>query len=152
MLSFQSEKWPDIKRDFEPLGRLNFAECQIAEGQRPYALDETTIDALDKLGMVHFTTARQGQQLVGYVFNMVMPRHLQFEAKCSQQIGLYLLPEYRKGVNGLKLLAEDESYMRALGVQKMYRGDTIGKDLGPLFKRAGWLPVETVYTKWVENG
>lgn len=138
-----------MKREFSELARKNFEECQIAEGKCDYSLDEQAFDNLDAQGFLHITTARHWSKMAGYVLTVMMPRHLQFEARCSQQIGMYLLPQHRKGTNGLKLLAQDEALMRRMGVQKMYRGHTMAKNLEPLFRRGGWQEVETVYTKWI---
>lgn len=149
MITFHSETWADVKDEFDELGRKNFEECKIAEGRKPYSLYHGAFDFLDEQGLVHVTTARDGGRLVGYILTILSQRHLQFEAFCSQSIGIFLMPEFRKGGNGLKLLENDEKFLRLLGVEKMYAGYTIEKDLGPLFIRRGWKGTEMHYTKWV---
>ncbi len=149
-MNFQSESWFHVKPDFDVLGKMNFEECKISE--LPYSLDHVFFDWAADNDMVHVTTAREDGKLVGYILSIITPRHIQYEAKCSQQIGMYLHPDYRvKGLHGLKLMQEDEVNLRKKGVQRMYGGFTVAKDLGPLFKRRGWKKAEEHYTKWIAN-
>lgn len=149
MLKYASETWAQVRDEFDELGRRNFEECKIAEGRRPYNLAREAFNWLDAEGMVHVTTARNDGKLVGYVLTVLQARHLQFDAFCSQTIGMYMLPAYRKGLNAVRMMEMDEQYMRGLGVDKMYGGCTHEKELAPLFIRRGWVPAETHYHKWI---
>lgn len=148
-VTFACELWADAKHEFDALGAMNFAECGIAEGMRPYSLNHALFDWAETQDMVNLTTARQGGKLVGYVLSIITPRHIQYEACCSQQIGMFLHPDYRKGSIGIKLMQEDEENLRKRGVQKLYGGFTMDKDLGALFRRRGWKLTEVHYSKWI---
>lgn len=146
---YASETWAQVESEFDELGRLSFAECNTSSGKRTYAPDYDVLRAMDKDGSLHVTTARDDGKLVGYILSVVTKRHIQYNASVSQVLSMYLLPEHRKGRNGIKLMKCDEQNMRRLGVEEMNGGFTISKDLFTLFKREGWKPMETVYTKWL---
>lgn len=149
MITFRSETWEDVKDEFDELGRKNFEECNIADGKTIYSLNEPFFDWLGDMGLIQVTTAREDGKLIGYILNFLSPRHPLFDAFTSQQVGMYLLPEKRKGMNGMKLLKADEAFLQQMGVQLGYRGDTIDKNLAPILLRSGWAKKEVFYTKWL---
>lgn len=151
MLKFDSETWSKVKDEFHDLGRRNYEECKISGGDKPYSLHQEAFDYMESEGLLHVTTARDDGKLVGYVLTVLSPRHLMFDAFVSQTIGIYLKPEYRKGLNGVRLMDADEFHMMGLGVHKMYGGYTMEKDLEPLFLKRGWVLHEKHYTKAIRS-
>lgn len=147
MITYQAEPWSQVEAEFDELGRMNFEECRVSDNKRPYALDHSTLRALGK--DVHLTTARDEERLIGYILSVISPKHLQYEACCSQHIGFYVHPDYRNQNIGMKLLKEDENFLKSMGVEKMYGGFTMEVDLSPLFMRRGWKEAEKIYVKWI---
>lgn len=75
--------------------------------------------ALEDLGMLLLLAAYDGDQLVGYSMNFVMP-HLHYAdlSVCSNDL-LYLKPTHRKGRAGLLLLAQTREHAKARGARLM---------------------------------
>lgn len=149
MITYQQEAWSKVAPEFDKLGVLNYVEADISGGKEAYDLDHESLRYLDEGGMVNITTARAWDVLVGYALSVVTPRHMQFKRKAAQYLGIYMLPEYRFGLAGLKLLREDEKALRAKGAEVIYGGFAQGKNLQVLFDRLGWQMAESTYVKWV---
>jgi GNAT superfamily N-acetyltransferase len=149
MIIFASEQWRDMRHEFDVLGEASFKECDNGGGYFPYAPDYETLDYMDNDGSLHMTTARDDGRLVGYVMSAIQQRHLQFKACASQCISVYLLPEFRHGLTGVKMMNYDQESLRKLGVEMMYGGYTLNKNLAPLFEKGGWQEVERIYVKYL---
>lgn len=148
-MMYASETWEDVEREFDKLGRDNFEECGVGGGVWKYDLSHEILRELSKSGNVHVTTIRDKGVLVGYVLSVLTKRHIQYNASVSQVIGMYLKPEHRKGLNGMRLMKCDEINMKRLGVQEMNGGFTMSKDLLTLFKRRKWSPMEISMRKCI---
>lgn len=144
---FASETWAQVEPEFDALGLKSFEETGIGDGRVEYGPDYENLRELGDI--VHVVSARENGKLVGYVLSLVVPRHLQYKAKVSQMISIYILPEYRKGLNGYNMLKFYENEMVKRNVDRIDGGFTVSKDLLTLFRRGGWNPSETIYTKWL---
>lgn len=61
------------------------------------------------------------------------------------QDGVYLAPDARIGLTGLRLIAASDQILKELGVLSVYRQSPESKPCGVLLRRAGYQIVETVY-------
>jgi ribosomal protein S18 acetylase RimI-like enzyme len=145
-LAYQEEKWTDVGHKVEELSRKQYPECDFTHGAFEFDLDMDSLNQMAENGLLHVTTARN-PEIVGYIVNVVLPRHMNFKAKHAGQLGWYVHPDYRKGGIGLNLLKTSEELLKAQGVAFLSASHTINLDASPLFHRLGWKQTEMSYTK-----
>jgi hypothetical protein len=104
---------------------------------------------LDAAGVLHISTVRGDGELVGYYANLVHP-HPHYKSTLCAFLDVYWLAfDHRKPQTAIALFCFMEDRMRELGVRKMISMTKLAHDVSPLFKRLGWKPVETAYTKLI---
>jgi hypothetical protein len=101
---------------------------------------------LEELGKLWVMTARADGVLVGYIV-MVVTRDMHYRTllRATEDIH-FLLPEYRKGLTGYRLLAKMKQAMQEKGVQTISLRTKASSDHGLLFERLGGVLHDLVYT------
>ncbi len=145
-LTYQEEPWAEVRDRINEIGKSQFPECDISHGAFEYDLDMETLNSMAESGLLHVTTART-PELIGYIVNIILPRHLNFKAKHAGQLAWYVEAQHRKGGIGLNLLKTSEELLKAQGVAFLSASHTINLDASPLFTRLGWKQTEMNYTK-----
>jgi len=146
-LTFQEESLSVVKPELEELLPGHWQEMARDQEHIPLNVAWAKYHALEALGAIHFVTARDGAQLVGYHLTLVTP-HLHSQDVLHGLVDyLYLLPEYRQGRNGINLLRAAEDGLVALGVKKIVTGVKLHHDHGSILKRLGYEPSDMIYTK-----
>jgi hypothetical protein len=102
----------------------------------------------EKLGMLHVVTARADTgKLVGYhIFVLMTHLHYRQSNTATSDI-TYLLPEHRKGFNGVKFLRFAFDSLKPLGTQRIYTNCKMHHDFGSILERLGFKEAERIYTK-----
>lgn len=144
MLRFQAERWADIAHELPPLFERHFDEIAHDRELIPLAPDWDTYLRIEAEGQLFVLTARDGQRLVGYFVAQIGPGLHNARSRMARTDMYYLLPEYRRGMNGVRLIREA---MDIMDFDKMIIQTKLDHDYGPLFKRLGFAPVETVFTR-----
>ena len=145
-ITYRQEKWQDCSEEVFALTALHFDECDISGGRHKFSPNRDEFNDLASVNLLHLTTARVGDKLVGYLVNM-LGRNMLYAAPCSYHIGWYILPEHR-GRAGIEILKASEDYLRAIGVERMHGAHTMAVDAQKVFERLGWELSEKHYTKW----
>lgn len=102
---------------------------------------------LEVRGILHIITARANGKLIGYYFALVMP-NLHYKAvKMSWSDIFFILPEYRRGLTGLKLFTETEKMLKSLGVRKSYVMTKVHLPITIIMKRMAYRFIERIYAK-----
>ena len=136
-VTFQREPLDVVLRD----GKRLFAEHLVQIGEPPDAYDTKNLplmQALDKLGALHVTTARSNGRMLGYLMAIVSPS-LEHENKREALHTAFFVSRDAPGV-GLKLQRASIEGLRARGVDQVFmragvRGS--GPRMGALYKRLG---------------
>lgn len=124
--------WQDVTPDF----------CNVELG-----FDWETYAALEETGQVHLMVARESGKIAGYHLCLAR-RHLHsIETQVATTAFFFLIPEFRSGWNGVELFRSTEVSLKSLGIQSLYVGSKITKDLSPIFLRLGYHQVETIWAK-----
>ena len=147
-ISYQVENWIDCKREIIPLVERHFYECNVGDGRKEFSLDEQSMDNMQSLGMLHLTTARNDDGLIGYIVNIII-RPLLHDGKCSYHLGWFVSETHRKSKVGVTLLKKSEEFLREFGVDRMTGMHTDQLDASAVFQRLGWKHIEHHYSKWV---
>lgn len=146
-MTFQVEDWHSCKDEMSVLWPLHWEE--VANDKDKIKLD-VWFEAYDDMSdQLHIVTARVDGKIVGYHWSIVRP-HLHYKKSLTAYTDIYfLLPEFRRGMNGVNLFKFVEESLKAIGVQKMYTASKIKLDMSKIFERLGWLEAERVYTKYI---
>lgn len=147
MVEFELAPYSVLKEEIRPL---------IVDHWQEIALDKETVkldpdwDEYDRLataGQLHLLTARVNNELVGYYVGIVKP-HLHYKNSLTAfNDVLYIKPEHRQGMVGIRLFKEIERTLKERGVQKTYMNTKAHHDFGVIMERLGYKKTETIYTK-----
>ncbi len=140
-VTFQLESWPSFWRD----GKALRDEHAKDKGEAMPDVNELQYATAWLEGHLQILTARDGLKLVGYFLSAlyVDPHHS--TEIIGKEDAYFLLPEYRKGLTGYKMLKEALGYMAAAGVKRVFVEGQ--EDKAKIFKRLGLEPSTIVYTK-----
>lgn len=107
--------------------------------------DFTQYLLMENLGTLQFVTARAAGNLVGYHSSFVSPS-LKHRGKLIGSIDMfYLLPVYRSGMTGYKMISYAVDRMVDRGVVQIVA--SVKERHAPMFERLGFLESERVYVK-----
>lgn len=116
--------------------------------------DLTAYRTMQKVGVLRIFTARLGGSsengmsvLAGYQIFFVMKHpHRKYSLEANSDI-LYLDPEVRKGLVGLKFLRWCDLELEKEGVRVIHHQVSLQKDLGALFLRMGYEAMDITFAK-----
>lgn len=146
-ITHQQERFTNIIDELPPLFVKHWEEVIDDRDVIPLAPDWQGMLQADAAGGMHIMTMRDDGKLVGYCCGLtIFPMHYSTTLHGIVDM-IYLLPEYRKGLVGSKLLDGMENIFRALQVKKVYILTKIQHDLAALLKRKGYTPEETSWSK-----
>jgi len=105
----------------------------------------------EQAGQIVYVTLRESGHLIGYIIMIVAPG-LHYETCLTAHMDiLFVDPDKRDGAGkGVFLMIDRlEKELRRRGVQRWFMGTKLHKDIGAIFKRRGFEPVEMTYSKWI---
>lgn len=148
MITYHFEKWPDFVKDAEELFPLHWEELALDKHRIRQDMDGERYLNLDKLGMLHITTARFHGVLIGYAVNFLMT-HMHYKSSGLMAIAdmYFLLPEFRKGNCGLKLFQTMEAGLKEKGVVRAHTSCKVHQDHEQFFARLGWKFTDKTFSK-----
>lgn len=125
------DHWQELGLDLDLKGDPNFEQMEM----------------LEKAGLWHILTARDGGKLAGYLWALLSP-HLHYKSSKSMLIvdAYYVKPEYRRGT-GLLLLKFMEGFAREKEAIKIYLSCKVHKDHSALFNALGYRLSDYAFTK-----
>lgn len=132
--------------EFLPLLREHFKE--IAHF-KDIVLDPdfAKYEAMDLTGRLLILTARVEGELVGYAIYFVMPAlHYRRSLQAFQDV-LYVAPEYRGGLLGMRLLKRSDQELKRMGVEVVRQHMKAAHSFGPLLARLGYELEDLIYVK-----
>lgn len=156
-LSQQVEPFTAIARDLPPLFERHWQELGTHKDEIPLDPDWDRYFALAQVGTLRVRTARVDGVLAGYIFNMVGP-HLHYRSTLHAEIEMFWLDTAYRGVGVVGMshwwvmdwFSDNDADLKALGVKRVsvavkngYRDGRVGV----IFKRLGYLPHETTWSK-----
>lgn len=141
--SIQREKFCDIMGELPGLFQKHYDEANLDKDGLNQDADYERYIGLENLGVLHCMTARDGDKLVGYLFNMVV-YHLHHKGvKTAAADLVYVLPEYRKNTGiGLALVKAAIQEMKSLGVEKIYMAAKKNTSFSSMLVRLGFRHIE----------
>jgi GNAT superfamily N-acetyltransferase len=121
----------------------------IALNKDTIALDPLwdTYRKLEETGNLKIITARQEKKLVGYAAYVISPSLHYSDQIIADADVFWLDPDYRKGMAGMRLFKHAEKVLKSYGVTRVMNKVKIHFDVGKVFERMGYDPIERVYSK-----
>lgn len=133
-----------VKPNFEKLAQEHL--CELFPGGK-LRLDYKQWLQLELKGRLVTFGAYDKEELVGYAVYVVF-NHIIFGSKQAEQMALYLAPEYRQGVNGIKLIKTIEDSLFYQGCDVLIHGVNPNKDFSLVLKKMGYHKMEEAWAKY----
>ena len=148
-LTAQQETFGAIMQELPPLFKRHWEELALNRDTIPLDPDWQRYMAMDVGGVLKITTARCGNTLAGYIFNLVNT-HLHYRSTLFANIEMFWLdPAYRGGTFAVKWFRQNDKMLRDMGVQKIVvttKNHYMAGRVGSVFRRLGYKPIETVWS------
>jgi len=134
----REEAWPLLEQHWREIAQ--FKDVQVLDP------DWDAYARLEQMGRLWVMTVRVGGRLIGYT-TVIISHDLHYRNLIRAQEDIhFLLPEYRKGLLGYRMLRFVRDKMRARGVQMISFRTKASKSHGPLLERLGGVLHDLVYT------
>lgn len=133
-------------REARPLFEAHWHEIGLDRHRVPLHIDYARYALMERDGGLAAWTARDDDgRLVGYnVF--FLHRHLHYASTLyAQNDVIYLDPDRRMGMAGVRLIKTALDGLKLMGVQKVLFHVKTGHDFGAVLERLGLGAVETIY-------
>ena len=150
MIPYRVEKFTDIIPEFKDIIDKHCDEVSLYSKEvAPLDPDWVLYENMDKAKLLFTYTVRVEQKLIGYYVAVVI-RHLHYKQTLVSDCDVfYLLPEYRKGLVGYKLISGAEKELEKMGVKIIILSAKFNKPLEALAKRLGHKPLDLKYFREV---
>lgn len=147
MTSYQKESLCDVIAEVEPLLELHYRELTLNRDVVKLNPDWSRYSELEHAGAFHVFTARDGCRLIGYSAFFLGP-HLHYkDLVVANNDVLYLHPDARSGMAGIRLIKTSEAGMKALGAAKITWHAKHSNDLQQILARLGYTDEEVIMGK-----
>lgn len=148
-ITYQLETLHQFLGDMANLCELHWDEIALDKHKVPLDPDIQTFQMLENAGQLVIVTVRDDGKLIGYHFSLVRP-HLHYKTSMTAYVDMYFLhPDYRGGLVGFKMFKFVEVVLKERGVDRIYSGTKLHKDMGRLFERLGYNETERLFVKWI---
>ena len=145
-LKFYREKFEHIYTEAAPLLEEHWKEIANHKELLYINPDAVTYQKAEELGKLLIITARDEGKLVGY-FVWAMHNHPHYQhALVAEEDIHFLLPEYRKGLNGYFLIKNAVKLAKHFGAAMCTVREKWSHQHPALMKRLGFTPADIVYT------
>lgn len=156
-LTFGVEKLYDFLPEVVAMSHAHWEEVAADKNAVPLDIDWQRYLELDANGTLLCIVARDEGKFAGY-YTYLVHKPLRYKSSIFAECDVfYLAPDYRKGTAGMRLIRESEKFLKAyvggpvrvITRTKLKRSgiEEAKQDLGPVFERLGYKPIERVYTK-----
>jgi len=150
MITYKIDDWMENLPQFKAMSQAHYDEIETLK-EFPLDLDFDAYENLWHLGRLVFVTAKNGNELVGYILFFVAP-HMHSKNCITAHEDIYFLkPEYRKGRNGIKMFQFAQEHLKAKGVDLILYSTKFEFDNSSLFKYLGCKPIDKVFTKLLQE-
>ena len=142
---FAVERFKDAIDEARPLLRRHWEE--IAKNKGLLKLDPD-MEMYDRIGEnLLLVTARCDGHLVGYfLWFLIMHPHYRNVSVAEEDLH-FLLPEYRRGLTGYKLMKSACQAAIDRGAKLLVAREKIGHEHTAIMERLGFVPTDIVYTR-----
>ena len=147
MITIQHECLTNVKEEIKPLLEIHWEMVALNQGKIKLNPDWKEYAKLDAAGILKIFTARSDGQLVGYCVLIISNSiHYKDHIFAINDV-TFVLPEYRTGATGYKLLKYAEDYCDENGVSLMMVNTKVHVPFDNLLIGMGFNLIERIYSK-----
>lgn len=141
---FAKEKLQDVIEEARVLWILHWRETEMYREKEGFAPDIESLLSTERSGHSILYTARHDGDLVGHL-SFLIYKSMQTQRTNAVEEYFYLLPQFRKGFNALRLIKFAVNDLRELGCSGITMTCKTANDISPLLKRAGFSHVANLF-------
>ncbi|CAB4129437.1 hypothetical protein UFOVP118_58 [uncultured Caudovirales phage] len=146
MITYQKETFAALSQEAEELFKKHYEESADHLDRFPLAMNLKAYLTLESKHRLETYTVRDGNKLIGYsVWMLIRPIHYSHNEVASSAL-IYLLPEYRKGLEGYKFIKWSIEHLKQREVERILVSIKANNDFGNILKRLGASDYEKVYS------
>jgi GNAT superfamily N-acetyltransferase len=152
-ITYQVEDWNDYFPEVWPLWIRHYKEVALDQEYISLDPDIDRYQSYADAGQLHILSMRDQGRLVGY-HTSIISSHLHYKSTLMAFVDLfYVLPEYRKGMAGVRLFREAERTLKMHGVRRIQTATKLhdGLDISRLLARLGYTHAEAAYHKLLKE-
>lgn len=151
MLTYQVETFDNVLVDMQELITHHYDEIALHKEAIPLDPDWVRYKALADSKVLFITTVRDDNKLIGYAWFFIT-NHIHYKSTTvAANDVLYLHPDYRKGMTGIKLIKFSESELTKLGVTKAVWHIKFHKDFRNILYRMGYEDEDAIVGKILKD-
>jgi GNAT superfamily N-acetyltransferase len=151
---FSVEKWKDLLRDGQDIFAIHYDDLSLEKNIVPLDVSDDNFQTMEDKNMLLVVTARlaarkkQNRKLVGYYIAIIFTHpHYKSAGLMSTTDAFYILPDFRVGGCGARLLMFAADALKERGVYKAFIGTKLKQDNTELLEALGWVATDKVFTK-----
>ena len=149
-VTYQVERFPAIALEIRPLWTKHWQVLGMDRERVALSPDIPTYLKMDCDGVLHIVTVRAAEALIGYYFTLIPPKDLHYTGLKRAWTDIYFIdpsavPPLSLVAKYRRLVAKVEAELQALGVQRLHTAVKLHSDIGGLWDRLGYTPVERAY-------
>lgn len=138
MIQYAKERLCDAIAEMQPMLELHYDELTLHKEVVKLDPDWQRYADLEHAGKFHLFTARQDGALIGYSAFFLQP-HLHYRSlMLAMNDVLFLHPQHRNGMTGIRLIKTSEHGMKVLGANKIVWHAKYSNDLATILARLGY--------------
>jgi GNAT superfamily N-acetyltransferase len=146
-LSTQLEAFSAVIEEAKPLLDRHWEEIALNQDTVPLRPNWKRYAELEAAGALSVVTVRAQGRMVGYCC-MIVCHGLHYMTCLEARMDIFwIAPEYRGRMGGVRLFKAVEAELKRRGVQRMFVGSKLHKDVSRLFEALGYTPVEQWFSK-----
>ena len=150
-VKFQQEFLYTVRVDIQRLLEMHWEEIALNKDYIKLNPDWDAYEDLEQCGRLKIFTARSDDKLVGYFVVLVGTNiHYKDHLFASNDV-IYLDPEYRKGMTGIKLIKAAEKWLKDDGVSVLVINTKVHRPFDSVLERLGFNLIERAYSKRLKD-
>lgn len=149
MITFCVERMSEMVDELKAHLNAHWEELALNKDKVPLDPQWDIYFAREDRGEVLLIAARHEGALIGYFIGFVAPG-LHYRTCLTLTMDIFWIhPAHRGSGCGFKLFKFVEQEARNRGIQRMFVGSKMHKDVGWLFEKLGYAEVERYYSAWL---
>ena len=146
-MRYQQEFLSSVYIEIQALIQLHWEQIALNQDEIKLNPDWDQYEAAEAQGVLKVFTARDDGVLVGY-FVVLAQRSMHYKDHIfAYNDVLFLHPDYRKGLAGMKLLKVAEKFLKQDGVSLLIVNTKVHKPFDALLERMGYTHIENNFSK-----
>ena len=148
---FALESLANGKEDIKPLIEKHWELVALNQGVIKLNPDWEKYAQMDQSGLLRIFTARKNHELVGYCV-LVVSQSLHYKDHIfANNDVVFVLPEYREGMTGYKLIKYAEDYCRENNVSLLNINTKVHLPFDSLMLGMNFELIERIYSKYLRG-